>query len=178
MKYLKDKKASDQALTINISRRALTTSVWLTPIITAVSLPVHAQTSEPLASLAGTYEISFENGGGITTVDCTGVNVGNTLSIGVIDAEVEITADGSIMSAQAGGVFGFDTLENAVDSSGTIDFNGTFDFDDPVLGECTTELTVTGSIVDGEISSGIILIETSCAGCEAMQESPFTGALI
>lgn len=177
MKLLNNKKESDQELNVDVPRRALTTAVWLTPVITTVALPAHAQTSEIGPFTAGTYDISFSNGGSQTTVNCTGSNDGNTLTIGVIDFEAEIASDGSITADQAVDIFGIGVLPNAVDSSGVIDFNGSFDFVDDVLGMCTTELTITGNIVGSELS-GVLIIETTCDGCLAMQESSFSGALI
>jgi len=64
-----------------------------------------------------------------------------------------------------------------IDADGILNFNQSFDFNDNVLGACTTELTISGTILGGELS-GALIIETTCEGCFVMVETQFSGELI
>ncbi len=162
------------SLAVDKKRRVIATGIWATPVITSMTLPAHAQTTGPVFT-AGDYALEFDNAGS-NTVDCTGVNDGNTLTVGVVDGTIEVLENGTVIFPAIVSAFGTNIIENLIQPDGTIDDTRSFDFDDPVLGMCTTTVTVTGSLIGTQLTGSFDSV-TTCPGCMAEYSSNFEGQL-
>ncbi|MEO0397773.1 MAG: twin-arginine translocation signal domain-containing protein [Cyanobacteria bacterium P01_A01_bin.137] len=153
------------------------TAIWTKPVVNAVILPVHAQTSSPVFS-AGTYDFAFPGGGTSNTENCEAgsVNAGRTLTAGVADFSADVSADGTFTASVLTDLIGTTIVPNVVAADGSINFNDTFAFTEPLLGACETEITISGN-ASGSTISGNLSAEVRCEGCTSSFTTSFTGAL-
>jgi len=137
-------------LNFDSNRRVINKAIWATPVISAVALPAHAQTTQ-LAFTPGVYSLNFANQG-TETVSCTGTNDGNTLTVGIANGPVEVLSDGSLSFPALVSVFGTSTVENLIQPDGMISDTRTYSFNDDILGACSTTVTVVGSLIGSDLS--------------------------
>lgn len=155
--------------------------VWSKPIVKHVILPAHAQTSNIISSsvfTTGSYRFEFPSGGVQNTTDCdaNSANAGRTLTAGIADFTATINSNGSFTAGILSQLVGSDTIPNVISPDGSINFNDTFEFTDPSLGACETEVTITGT-ASGTSISGTVSAEVRCDGCVSRFTTTFTSSI-